>query len=186
MPNCGLCSGPHNPRGPVSKSSSARRRAPCSRRCARSGSAPRSRYIGRLRTYQLYEGLKTRGHLAKLNTENLRKAAPRLWVRLAAHEEELAKELAQAVLVSNLELIRAVLDFLGIPNQSAASTRSRCCCCTSTTWPGNWSKRPKCSSPRNRGFCGFPVRSAVFTAAGRPARGARVRGCKPSSIGPSR
>jgi hypothetical protein len=38
-------------------------------------------------------------------------------VRLAAHEEELAKELAQAVLVSNLELIRAVLDFLGIPNQ---------------------------------------------------------------------
>lgn len=73
--------------------------------------------IGKLRTYQLYESLKTRGHLAKLNTENLRKAAPRLRVRLAAHEEELAKELAQAVLVSNLELIRAVLDFLGIPNQ---------------------------------------------------------------------
>ncbi len=73
--------------------------------------------IGKLRTYQLYEGLKTRGHLAKLNTENLRKAAPRLWSRLSAHEEELAKELAQAVLVSNLELIGAVLGFLGIPNR---------------------------------------------------------------------
>ena len=50
-------------------------------------------------------------------SENLREAAPRLWGPLAAHQEELAKELAQAVLVSNLELIRAVLDFLGIPNQ---------------------------------------------------------------------
>ena len=74
--------------------------------------------IGKLRTYQLYEGLKTRAHLAKINSENLRKAAPRLWTRLAAGEDELAKELAQAVLVSHLAMVQAVLDFLGIPNQN--------------------------------------------------------------------
>jgi hypothetical protein len=73
--------------------------------------------IGKLKTYQLYEGLKTRAHLARLNTESLRKAAPRFWSRLAEPDEEFAKELAQAILVSHLDLIREVLDFLGIPNQ---------------------------------------------------------------------
>ncbi len=73
--------------------------------------------ISRLKTYQLYEGLKTRARLAKLNTETLRKAAPRLWTRLGDRDEELAKELAQAVLVSQLDMIAAVLDFLGMPNQ---------------------------------------------------------------------
>jgi hypothetical protein len=72
--------------------------------------------IGKLRTYQLYEPLKTRARLAKLNTESLRKGAPRFWLRLGTGEEELAKDLAQAVLVSNLDLVRAVVDFLGIPN----------------------------------------------------------------------
>jgi len=78
----------------------------------------RSISIGKLRTYQLYEGLKTRARLPKINTENLRKAAPRLWARLAAGEEDLAKELGQAVLVSQLDMLQAVLDFLGIPNQN--------------------------------------------------------------------
>ncbi len=73
--------------------------------------------IGKLRTYQLYEGLKTRAHLPKINSELLRKAAPRWLARLAAGEEDLAKELAQAVLVSHLDMIQAVLNFLGIPNQ---------------------------------------------------------------------
>jgi len=73
--------------------------------------------IGKLRTYQLYESFKTRAHLAKVNTELLRKGTPRFWVRLGAGEEELAKELAQAILISHLDMIRAVLDFLGIPNQ---------------------------------------------------------------------
>jgi hypothetical protein len=73
--------------------------------------------IGKLRTYQLYEPLKTSAHLAKVNTESLRKGAPRFWSRLGAGEEELAKELAQAVLVSHLDMVRAVVDFLGIPNQ---------------------------------------------------------------------
>jgi len=73
--------------------------------------------IGRLKTYQLYETLKARAHLVKLNTESLRKGTPRFWVRLKEGDEEFAKDLAQAVLLSRLDMIRAVLDFLEIPNQ---------------------------------------------------------------------
>ncbi len=73
--------------------------------------------IGKLKTYQLYEPLKTRAHLAKLNTESLRKAAPRLWARLGERDEDFAKDLAQSVLMCHLDLIQDVLNFLGIPNQ---------------------------------------------------------------------
>ncbi len=73
--------------------------------------------IGKLKTYQLYESFKTRSHLAKLNTEGLRKGTGRFWARLGVHEEEFAKELAQAVLISHLDMIKAVLDFLEVPNQ---------------------------------------------------------------------
>ena len=73
--------------------------------------------IGKLKTYQLYESFKTRAHLAKLNTESLRKGVPRFWTRLGAGEEEFARELAQAVLMAHLDMIRAVVDDLGIPNQ---------------------------------------------------------------------
>lgn len=73
--------------------------------------------IGKLRTYQLYESFKTRAHLPKVNTELLRKGTPRFWARLGTGEEEFAKELAQAILIAHLDMIRAVLDFLGIPNQ---------------------------------------------------------------------
>ena len=73
--------------------------------------------IGRLRTYQLYEPLKVRTHLHKLNSETLRKAAPRLWERLQQHDEGLAADLAQAVLVCHLDLIIAALDLLGVPHQ---------------------------------------------------------------------
>src|SRR5215475_9601333 len=73
--------------------------------------------IGKLRTYQLYERFKTRTHLAKLNTENLRTAVPRFWKRLEAHDLEFATDLSQAVLVAHLDMISAVLHFLGIPNQ---------------------------------------------------------------------
>ncbi len=73
--------------------------------------------IGRLKTYQLYEPFKVRANLVKLNTEGLRKAVPRFWARLGEHDEEFAKELAQAVLIGQLDMIRAILDFLGIPNQ---------------------------------------------------------------------
>lgn len=73
--------------------------------------------ISRLRTYQIYEHIKVRTHLTKLNSEALRKSAPRLWRRLAEKDEDLAADLSQAILVSNLEMIIAALDYLGIPHQ---------------------------------------------------------------------
>jgi len=73
--------------------------------------------IGKLKTYQIYEGFKVRAHLHKLNTESLRKATPKLWER-ALTEEDFAKDLAQAVLVSHLDMITAVLDFLGVPHEN--------------------------------------------------------------------
>jgi hypothetical protein len=73
--------------------------------------------IGKLKTYQIYEGFKVRAHLQKLNTESLRKSAPRLWERVVA-EEDFAKDLAQAVLVSHLDMITAILDFLGVPHEN--------------------------------------------------------------------
>ncbi len=73
--------------------------------------------MGRLKTYQLYEPLKVRTHLHKLNSETLRKAAPRLWERLEQRDEDLAADLAQAILVCHLDMIIAALDVLGVPHQ---------------------------------------------------------------------
>jgi len=73
--------------------------------------------IGKLRTYQLYDRFKTRTHLPKVNTENLRKATPKFWQRLEAHDEELATDLSQSILSAHLDMIAKVLNFLGIPNQ---------------------------------------------------------------------
>ncbi|HEY1340028.1 MAG TPA: hypothetical protein VGF59_21090 [Bryobacteraceae bacterium] len=74
--------------------------------------------IGKLKTYQIYEPFKVRAHLHKLNTETLRKAAPRFWTRLSERDEDFGKDLAQAVLVSHLDMIGAVLDFLGVPHEN--------------------------------------------------------------------
>ena len=74
--------------------------------------------IGKLKTYQIYEGFKVRAHLHKVNTETLRKAAPRMWERIMEGDIEFAKDLAQAVLVSHLDLIMKVLDFLGVPHEN--------------------------------------------------------------------
>ena len=73
--------------------------------------------IGKLKIYQIYEGFKVRTHLQKVNTETLRKAVPRLWQRIADRDEEFARDMAQAVLVSHLDMIGAVLDFLGVPHE---------------------------------------------------------------------
>jgi hypothetical protein len=73
--------------------------------------------MGKLKTYQLYDRIKTRTHLAKLNAGNLQKAAPRLWSRLEEKDEEFAQDLSQAVLVCHLDMIVAVLNFLGIPHE---------------------------------------------------------------------
>jgi hypothetical protein len=72
--------------------------------------------MGGLRTFQLYDSFKIHSHLSKLNRERLRKAIPRLWERLEKEDNELAHELAQAVLVSNLPLVVDVLDYLEIPH----------------------------------------------------------------------
>ena len=77
----------------------------------------RSISIGKLKTYQLYDRMKVRFHLAKLNSESMRKSTPRFWARINDKEEEFASDLAQAILVSHLEMIKAVVDDLGIPNQ---------------------------------------------------------------------
>ena len=73
--------------------------------------------IGKLRTFQLYDRFKTRTHLNKINTENLRKATPRFWERLDGHDEEFATDLSQAILIAHMDMITNVLNFLGVPNQ---------------------------------------------------------------------
>jgi hypothetical protein len=74
--------------------------------------------IGKLKTYQIYEGFKVRAHMNKVNTEGLRKAVPKLWERIAGGDDDFARDLAQAILVSHLDMITAVLDFLGIPHEN--------------------------------------------------------------------
>ncbi len=77
----------------------------------------RSVSMSRLRTFQIYEHIKVRTRLVKLNSENLRKAAPRLWARLSEQDEDLAADLSQAILVSHLDMIIIALDLLGVPHQ---------------------------------------------------------------------
>lgn len=77
----------------------------------------RSVSIGKLKTFQLYERVKLRFRLTKLNGESLRKAAPRLWARIAEHDEEFTTDIAQIVLVSHLDMIQDVLNFLEIPHE---------------------------------------------------------------------
>jgi hypothetical protein len=78
----------------------------------------RSVSIGKLKTYQMYEGFKVRAHLPKVNTELLRKSVPRFWARVEARDEDFGRDLAQAILVSHLEMIVAILDFLGVPHEN--------------------------------------------------------------------
>src|SRR5262245_50026578 len=73
--------------------------------------------MGKLKTFQLYDRLKTRAHLAKLNSDTLRRASPRLWARMGEHDEEFATDIAQAALVSHLDMIVAVLNHLEIPHE---------------------------------------------------------------------
>ena len=77
----------------------------------------RSISMGRLKTYQLFDRMKTRLHLSKLNSETLRKCAPRVWTRIEEHDDEFATDISQAILVSHLEMIKAVLDHLGVPHE---------------------------------------------------------------------
>jgi hypothetical protein len=83
--------------------------------------------IGKLRTYQIYEGFKVRAHLHKVNTEILRRTTPKFWERITSGDEEFGKELAQAVLVSRLDLITKVLDFLGVPHDNGFFAKDMDC-----------------------------------------------------------
>lgn len=74
--------------------------------------------IGKLKTFQVYERFKLRARLVKLNSESLRKAEPKLWARIEAGEEDFATDLSQVLLLSHMEMIGAVLDFLGIPHEN--------------------------------------------------------------------
>ena len=73
--------------------------------------------IGKLKTYQVYERFKLRARLTKLNSEALRKAEPKLWSRVTAGEEDFAADLAQVFLLSHLQMIVDILNFLNIPNE---------------------------------------------------------------------
>jgi hypothetical protein len=78
----------------------------------------RSISLGRLKTFQMFEPFKTRLHLHKLNAETLRKSAPRQWKRLEEEgNADLATDLAQAILISHMDLVKAVLDELGVPHE---------------------------------------------------------------------
>ena len=74
--------------------------------------------LGRLRTYQIFDAFKSGCICNKLNSETLRNAAPRLWARLQeADSADLATEISQAILVSHMDMIKAVLDELGVPHE---------------------------------------------------------------------
>ena len=75
--------------------------------------------MGALRSYKVYEGFKVRTHLHKLNAEHLRKAVPKLWERLGQGDEDLARDLSQAVLVSNLDFVVEALNLLGVPHDGS-------------------------------------------------------------------
>ncbi len=51
-------------------------------------------------------------------SETLRKSAPRQWKRLEEEgNADLATDLAQAILISHMDLVKAVLDELGVPHE---------------------------------------------------------------------
>ena len=54
----------------------------------------------------------------KVNTEILRKSAPKFWARIMEGDEDFGKDLGQSVLVSHLDMIAAALDFLGVPHEN--------------------------------------------------------------------
>ncbi len=73
--------------------------------------------IGKLKTYQVYERFKLRARLLKLNSESLRKAEPKFWMRIEAGEEDFATDLSQVFLLSHLDMIGDVLNLLEIPHE---------------------------------------------------------------------
>ena len=79
----------------------------------------RSISLGALKTYGVYRELKIRSRLRRFNRKRLRAAAPKLWQRVVAGDDGLARDLSQAVLVSNIPLIVEVLDLLEIEHDGS-------------------------------------------------------------------
>ena len=98
----------------------------------------RSISMGKLKTYQLFERMKIRLHLAKINAETLQKARGKLFARLVADDKELANDLAQSILVCHLDMIIDVLNFLGIPHEEGFFAKETD---VSTFLKGDWQKR---------------------------------------------
>ncbi len=48
----------------------------------------------------------------------MRKAVPRFWARIGEPDVDFAKDLAQAILVSHLDMITAILDFQAVPHEN--------------------------------------------------------------------
>src|SRR6202044_1701963 len=69
--------------------------------------------IGKLKTYQLYDRMKVRFHLAKMNSESMKKAQPRFWARINEKDEDFATDLAQSTPFSHPNKNKAVIDDLG-------------------------------------------------------------------------
>ncbi len=80
----------------------------------RSDRLVRSVSIGALKTFKVYKALKIRSQLHTLNRQKLRAASGNLWHRIVRGDADLAHELTQAVLVSNIDFVVEVLDHLGI------------------------------------------------------------------------
>ena len=59
--------------------------------------------IGKLKTFQLYDRMKARLHLGKLNSENIRKAEPRFWARLGKNDDDFATDLDRGWLAGRAE-----------------------------------------------------------------------------------
>ena len=72
--------------------------------------------LGSLKTYKLFDNFKVRARLSKLNRDKLRKAASKLWERLLEGDDDLAREIAQAALISHIDFVVETLDYLKIPH----------------------------------------------------------------------
>src|SRR5690242_6305080 len=73
--------------------------------------------MGKLKTFQIYDRFKVRARMPKLNSETLRKAHTKLWSRIEAGEEYFSTDISHVLLISHLDMIIDILNFLNIPHQ---------------------------------------------------------------------
>jgi hypothetical protein len=73
--------------------------------------------LGTVKTYNLFERLKIRFRVTKLNSETMRTIGPKLQARLKEGDEDLATELGQAILICHMPMIIDVLNHVGLPHE---------------------------------------------------------------------